>query len=96
MSSPPSSPVPPWHRRVLDWLGVEPADDGPPPEAPRPDERFAWEPVPPPTRPPQWGAANQPALLLGQEEGQEEEAPPRAAALPDLLPAAPRPPKRAR
>ncbi len=68
----PSAPlVTPWHRRVLDWLGVDVAYDAIEPPLPnsRPEERFPWEPVPPAPRPPQWGAANQPELLLGLEPG---------------------------
>lgn len=71
MDAPSAPSVTPWHRRVLDWLGVEVADDaiGPPLPLPfsQPEERFPWEPVPPAPRPPQWGAANQPELLLGLE-----------------------------
>jgi hypothetical protein len=48
---------------VLDWLGVEWAEAGGPP--PGPDECFPWEPIRPAPRPPQWGAANLPELLLG-------------------------------
>lgn len=78
MSSPPPPPVTPWHRRVLDWLSGEPADSVLPPDGLAPGERFPWEPVPPAPRPPQWGAANLPALLLGQDE--EDAASPDAAA----------------
>jgi hypothetical protein len=52
---------------VLDWLGVESAEAGEP--LPGPDERFPWEPIPPAPRPPQWGAANLPELLLGLDNG---------------------------
>jgi hypothetical protein len=51
---------------VLDWLGVEWAEAVEP--LPGPDERFPWEPAPPAPRPPQWGAANLPELLLGLDE----------------------------
>ena len=68
MDAPSAPPVTPWHRRVLDWLGVDiVAEEGEPPSLPQPEERFPWEPIPPAPRPPQWGAANQPELLLGLE-----------------------------
>jgi hypothetical protein len=56
---------------VLDWLGVDAAEAGAPPSlpGPEPEARFPWEPVPPAPRPPQWGAANLPELLLGQDDG---------------------------
>ena len=63
-------PAPPWHKRVLDWLGVESCDGAEaaaPLALPDPGERFSWEPAPPAPRPPQWGAADQPELLLGLE-----------------------------
>jgi hypothetical protein len=71
MDAPSTPPVTPWHKRVLDWLGVEVAADAielplPVPLS-QPEERFPWEPVPPAPRPPQWGAANLPELLLGLE-----------------------------
>ena len=73
MDAPSAPPVTPWHRRVLDWLGVEVEAEEIEPPLPlpvplsQPEDRFPWEPVPPAPRPPQWGAANQPELLLGQE-----------------------------
>lgn len=68
MSSSPPPPVTPWHRRVLEWLGVEAEDSSLPAQAPNQGDRFPWEPVPPAPRPPQWGAADLPALLLGLDE----------------------------
>ncbi|WP_298233305.1 hypothetical protein [uncultured Azohydromonas sp.] len=74
---------------MLDWLGVDVAADKfepPPPLLPLalPQERFSWEPVPPAPRPPQWGAANLPELLLGLEPGTAD----GAACGPALSPAA--------
>lgn len=56
---------------MLDWLGVEIAAEEIEPPLPlsRPEARFPWEPVLPAPRPPQWGAANLPELLLGLEPG---------------------------
>lgn len=70
MSSPSIPPVSPWHRRVLDWLGMEPAESDTPQGLPDPAQRFPWEPVPPAPRPAQWGAANLPELLLGQDDAE--------------------------
>lgn len=57
---------------MLDWLGVEVAADAVKPPLlvplPQPEGHFPWEPVPPAPRPPQWGAANLPELLLGVED----------------------------
>lgn len=63
------APAAPWHQRVLDWLGLEPFDDeedAPPTGPPALPERFPWEPLLlSARRRPQWGAADQPELLLG-------------------------------
>ena len=90
MQAPAAPPVTPWHRRVLDWLGVEPVEDGTPQGLPQPDHRFPWEPPPPAPRPPQWGAANQPELLLGQDGSEDALRKPVAAGL-DGLAAQPQP-----
>jgi hypothetical protein len=85
----------PWHRRVLDWLGVEPAESDGALRLPDPAQRFPWEPLPPAPRPPQWGAADQPELLLGLADGGAADAslpegdaaplPPGLLSLPGVL-----------
>ncbi|WP_157271658.1 hypothetical protein [Azohydromonas aeria] len=88
MDSPADPAETPWHRRVLDWLGMGPAGSDEVPRLPDPAERFPWEPLPPAPRPPQWGAADQPELLLGSVDGTADAGPPAAGAatgLPELM-----------
>jgi hypothetical protein len=49
---------------------MEPAESDTPQGLPDPAQRFPWEPVPPAPRPAQWGAANLPELLLGQDDAE--------------------------
>jgi hypothetical protein len=67
MHAPAPSPVPPWHKRVLGWLGMD-AGTAAAESEPDIEQRFPWEPMQPAPRPPQWGAADQPELLLGSDE----------------------------
>jgi hypothetical protein len=83
MQAPATPPVSPWHRRVLGWLGVDTNNSGAAARLPDPEQRFPWEPVPPAPRPPQWGAADRPEVLLGSAYQAECSAPalgPRADA----------------
>ncbi|NML15656.1 hypothetical protein [Azohydromonas caseinilytica] len=81
MNAPAAPPMTPWHKRVLDWLGVELSEESPvlvpvpAPAAPGAGERFPWELAPPPPRVPQWGAADRPELLLGLQDMSPQEAP---------------------